>query len=86
MSFHSLVTIVLSLLVSTVFKRCFVGLLGGGRVARARQSTSVSPFGIGGINIPAVKNVVVVMTVLVPYLLLNGLRGVCVVLVLIAAL
>lgn len=84
-SFHSLVTVVLSLLVSTVFNRCFVGLLGHGRVARARHSTSVSPFGIGGINIPAVKNVVVVITVLVPYLLLKGLRGVCVVLVLVAA-
>ncbi|MGN0036171.1 MAG: phospho-N-acetylmuramoyl-pentapeptide-transferase [Bacteroidaceae bacterium] len=82
-SFRSLVAIILSLLISTIFGSVFIQLLKRKQVTETQRDASIDPFNVNKKGVPTMGGIIIIVATLLPCLLLGKLHNVYMVLMLI---
>ncbi|MCF0160857.1 MAG: phospho-N-acetylmuramoyl-pentapeptide-transferase [Bacteroidaceae bacterium] len=70
-SFRSLMALICSLLISTIFGEYFIHLLKRKQIAEQQRDASVDPFGVRKIGVPTMGGIIIIVSILIPCLLLG---------------
>lgn len=70
-SFRSLMALILSLLISTIFGEYFIRLLKKKQIAETQRDASIDPFGVQKIGVPSMGGIIIIVSILIPCLLLG---------------
>ncbi len=85
-SFRSLMAIILSLLISSIFGEYFIRLLKRKQIAETQRDMSIDPFNINKVGVPTMGGVIIIFAIVVPCLLLGKLTNVYMLLMIITTL
>ncbi len=85
-SFRSLMAIILSLLISSIFGEYFIRLLKRKQIAETQRDVSIDPFNINKVGVPTMGGVIIIFAIVVPCLLLGKLTNVYMLLMIITTL
>ncbi len=85
-SFRSLMAIILSLLISSIFGEYFIRLLKRKQIAETQRDVSIDPFNINKVGVPTMGGVIIIFAIVVPCLLLGNLTNVYMLLMIITTL
>ncbi|MBR6286000.1 MAG: phospho-N-acetylmuramoyl-pentapeptide-transferase [Bacteroidaceae bacterium] len=82
-SFRSLLTIIIALLISAICGKYFIKYMHKKNISETQRDESIDPFGINKIGVPSIGGIIIIVAILVPCLLLGRLRNVYMILMLI---
>ncbi len=85
-SFRSLMAIILSLLISSIFGEYFIRLLKRKQISETQRDVSIDPFNINKVGVPTMGGVIIIFAIVVPCLLLGNLTNVYMILMIITTL
>lgn len=75
-SFRSLLTLILSLLISAWFGERFVKYMKRHKISETARDRSIDPFGEKKIGVPTMGGIIIAVSILVPVLLLGRMRNI----------
>lgn len=82
-SFRSLMAVILSLLISTIFGEYFIKLLKRKQITETQRDASIDPFNTNKIGVPTMGGIIIIVAILIPCLLLGRLHNIYMLLMLI---
>lgn len=82
-SFRALMTVIIALLVSSVFGDKFINLLKRKQITEVQRDASIDPFNVGKKGVPSMGGIIIIVAILVPCLLLGRLDNIYMILMLI---
>ena len=82
-SFRSLLTLILSLLISAWFGERFIKYMKRHKISETARDRSIDPFGEKKIGVPTMGGIIIAVSILVPVLLLGRMRNVYLILMVI---
>ena len=82
-SFRSLLTLILSLIISAWFGERFIKYLRSKQITETQRAADVDPFGVQKIGVPSMGGVIIIVAILVPVLLLGRLRNIYLILMIV---
>lgn len=82
-SFRSLLTLMLSLVISAWFGERFIKYLRSKQITETQRAADVDPFGVQKIGVPSMGGVIIIVAILVPVLLLGRLRNIYLILMIV---
>lgn len=85
-SFRSLMTVILSLLISAIFGQYFIKLLKRKQISETQRDASIDPFNTQKVGVPTMGGVIIITAILVPCLLLGRLDNIYMQLMLVTTL
>ena len=85
-SFRSLMAVILSLLISTIFGIKFINLLKRKQITEQQRDAKTDPFGVQKIGVPTMGGVIIIVAILIPCLLLGRLDNVYMLLMLVTTI
>lgn len=85
-SFRSLMTVILSLLISAIFGQYFIKLLKRKQISETQRDASIDPFNTKKVGVPTMGGVIIITAILVPCLLLGRLDNIYMQLMLVTTL
>lgn len=85
-SFRAILTIILALLISTIFGDKFIDRLKAKQITETQRDASIDPFGVNKIGVPSMGGVIIITSIVIPCLLLGRLNNVYMILMLITTL
>jgi phospho-N-acetylmuramoyl-pentapeptide-transferase len=75
-SFRSLLTLILSLLISAWFGERFIKYMKRRNFGETARDRSIDPFGVEKIGVPSMGGIIIIVSILVPVLLLGRMRNI----------
>ncbi|MCR5130698.1 MAG: phospho-N-acetylmuramoyl-pentapeptide-transferase [Prevotella sp.] len=75
-SFRSLLTLILSLLISAWFGERFIKYMKRRKIAETARDKSIDPFGEKKVGVPTMGGIIIAVSILVPVLLLGRMRNI----------
>ena len=75
-SFRSLLTLILSLLISAWFGERFIKYMKRHKISETARDRSIDPFGEKKIGVPTMGGIIIAVSILVPVLLLGRMRNI----------
>ncbi|MBQ8593682.1 MAG: phospho-N-acetylmuramoyl-pentapeptide-transferase [Bacteroidaceae bacterium] len=75
-SFRSLMAVIISLLVSTVFGSHFITYLRKKQITETQRDAAIDPFGVTKQHVPSMGGVIIIVSILLPCLLLGRLDNI----------
>lgn len=85
-SFRALMTLILSLLISTIFGNRFINFLKIKQITEIQRTADIDPFGINKIGVPSMGGVIIIVAILLPCLLFGRLDNVYMILMIVATI
>lgn len=85
-SFRSLMAVILSLLISSIWGDRFIRLLKRRQITETQRDAKVDPFGISKVGVPSMGGIIIITAILIPCLLLGKLGNIYMLLMLITTL
>lgn len=85
-SFRALMTLILSLLISTIFGDRFISFLKRRQITEVQRAADIDPFGINKIGVPSMGGIIIIVAILLPCLLFGRLTNVYMILMLVATI
>ncbi|MCH5301514.1 MAG: phospho-N-acetylmuramoyl-pentapeptide-transferase [Prevotella sp.] len=85
-SFRSLLTLILSLLISAWFGEYFIKFMRRKKIYETERDPSIDPFGVEKKGVPTMGGIIIIVSMLVPVLLLGRLRNIYIILMIITTL
>ncbi len=85
-SFRSLMAVILSLLISSIFGEYFIKLLKRKQISETQRDASIDPFNINKVGVPTMGGVIIIFAIVIPCLLLGNLTNIYMLLMLITTL
>lgn len=85
-SFRALLSIILALLISSVFGNYFINLLKKKQITETQRDASVDPFNVKKVGVPSMGGIIIIIAIVVPCLLLGRLDNVYMILMLVTTL
>ena len=82
-SFRSLITLILSLIISAWFGEYFIKFMRRKKIFETERDPSVDPFGTEKIGVPTMGGIIIIVSILVPVLLLARIRNIYIILMLV---
>ncbi len=82
-SFRALITVILALLISSIFGSRFIALLKRKQITETQRDAKIDPFGVDKVGVPSMGGVIIIVAILIPCLLLGKLHNVYMILMLI---
>lgn len=82
-SFRSLLSLILSLVISAWFGEKFIKYLRQKQITETQRDASIDPFGVNKIGVPSMGGVIIIAAILIPVLLLGRLRNIYLILMII---
>ena len=82
-SFRAIATIILALLISTIFGDKFIDRLKRKQITEIQRDASIDPFGVNKVGVPSMGGVIIIVSILIPCLLLGKLHNTYMILMLI---
>ena len=82
-SFRSLIAVILSLLISTIFGEYFIKMLKKKQITETQRDASIDPFNVNKVGVPTMGGVIIIIAILIPCLLVGKLHNVYMILMLI---
>lgn len=82
-SFRAILTIILALLISTIFGDKFIDRLKAKQITETQRDASIDPFGVNKIGVPSMGGIIIITSILIPCLLLGKLTNIYMILMLI---
>ena len=82
-SFRAIATVILALLISTIFGDKFIDKLKAKQITEIQRDPSIDPFGVNKTGVPSMGGVIIIISILIPCLLLGKLHNVYMILMLI---
>lgn len=70
-SFRSLMALIFSLLISTIFGEYFIHLLKRKQISETQRDATIDPFGVKKIGVPSMGGIIIIVSILIPCLLLG---------------
>ncbi|MBR5699046.1 MAG: phospho-N-acetylmuramoyl-pentapeptide-transferase [Prevotella sp.] len=75
-SFRSLLTLILSLLISAWFGERFIKYMKRRKIAETARDRSIDPFGEKKVGVPTMGGIIIAVSILIPVLLLGRMRNI----------
>ena len=75
-SFRSLLTLILSLLISAWFGERFIKYMKRRKISETARDRSIDPFGVDKVGVPSMGGIIIIVSILVPVLLLGRMRNI----------
>ena len=85
-SFRSLIAVILSLLISTIFGEYFIKMLKKKQITETQRDASIDPFNVNKVGVPTMGGVIIIIAILIPCLLVGKLHNVYMILMLITTI
>lgn len=85
-SFRAIATIILALLISTIFGDKFIDRLKLKQITEIQRDASIDPFGVNKTGVPSMGGVIIIISILIPCLLLGKLHNTYMILMLITTI
>lgn len=85
-SFRSLLTLIVSLVISAWFGEKFIKHLRGKQITETQRDAAIDPFGVKKVGVPSMGGVIIIIAILVPVLLLGRLRNIYLILMIITTI
>ncbi len=85
-SFRSLMAVILSLLISSIFGEYFIKLLKRKQISETQRDASIDPFNINKVGVPTMGGVIIIFAIVIPCLLLGNLTNIYMLLMLITTM
>jgi len=85
-SFRSLMTVLIALLISTIIGSKFIDYLKKKQITETQRDASIDPFNVNKKGVPTMGGVIIIIAILVPCLLLGKLHNIYMILMLITTL
>jgi phospho-N-acetylmuramoyl-pentapeptide-transferase len=85
-SFRSLLTLILSLVISVWFGQHFINWMKRHNVSEAQRDASIDPYGQSKKGVPTMGGVIIIVSIIVPCLLFGRLRNIYMILMLITTI
>ena len=85
-SFRSLIAVILSLLISTIFGEYFIKMLKKKQITETQRDATIDPFNVNKVGVPTMGGVIIIIAILIPCLLLGKLHNVYMILMLITTI
>lgn len=85
-SFRSLMTLILSLLISAIFGEYFIQLLRRKQISETQRDASIDPFGIQKTGVPSMGGIILIVAIMIPCLLLGKLDNIYMILMLVTTI
>ena len=85
-SFRSLMAVILSLLISSIFGIRFIHLLKRKQITEQQRDEKTDPFGVKKVGVPTMGGVIIIVAILIPCLLLGRLDNVYMLLMLVTTI
>lgn len=82
-SFRSLMAVILSLLISSIFGEYFIKLLKRKQITETQRDASIDPFNVNKVGVPTMGGIIIIVAILIPCLLLGKLHNIYMLLMLI---
>lgn len=82
-SFRSLMAVLLSLLISSIFGDRFINLLKRKQITETQRDASIDPFNVGKVGVPSMGGIIIIVAILIPSLLLGKLDNIYMILMLV---
>jgi len=85
-SFRSLLTLILSLIISAWFGEYFIKWMKRHKIFETERDPEIDPFGVEKKGVPTMGGVIIIVSILIPVLLLGRLRNIYLILMIITTL
>ena len=85
-SFRSLLTLILSLLISAWFGEYFIKYMRRKKIYETERDPSIDPFGVEKKGVPTMGGIIIIVSILIPVLLLCRIRNTYIILMIITTL
>jgi len=85
-SFRSLLTLILSLLISAWFGEIFIKWMKRKKIFETERDPSIDPFGVQKKGVPTMGGIIIIVSILVPVLLFGRIRNIYLILMIITTL
>ena len=85
-SFRSLLTLILSLIISAWFGERFIKYMKRKHITEVQRDPSIDPFGVEKKGVPSMGGIIILVSILVPVLLLGRMRNIYLILMIITTL
>ena len=85
-SFRAIATIILALLISTIFGDKFIDHLKRKQITELQRDPSIDPFGVQKTGVPSMGGIIIITSILIPCLLLGKLHNIYLILMLITTI
>ena len=85
-SFRSLLTLILSLLISMWFGEKFIGWMKEHGGNETQRDASIDPYGVEKKGVPTMGGIIIVVATIIPFLLLGRLRNIYMIIMLVTTL
>ncbi|MDY6205282.1 MAG: phospho-N-acetylmuramoyl-pentapeptide-transferase [Prevotella sp.] len=82
-SFRSLLTLILSLLISAWFGELFIKYMKRKRISETARDPSIDPFGTEKKGVPSMGGIIILVSILIPVLLLGRIRNIYLILMIV---
>lgn len=82
-SFRAILTIILALLISTIFGDKFINRLKKKQITETQRDASIDPFGVNKVGVPSMGGIIIIVSIIIPCLLLGKLHNIYMILMLI---
>ena len=85
-SFRSLLTLILSLLISAWFGEYFIKYMRRKKIYETERDPAIDPFGVEKKGVPTMGGIIIIVSILIPVLLLCRIRNTYIILMIITTL
>ena len=82
-SFRSLLTLILSLIISAWFGERFIKFMKRRNISETQRDASIDPFGTQKKGVPAMGGIIIIVSILVPVILLGRMRNIYLILMIV---
>ena len=82
-SFRSLLTLILSLIISAWFGEKFIKYMKRKHITEVQRDPSIDPFGVEKKGVPSMGGIIIMVSILVPVLLLGRMRNIYLILMIV---
>lgn len=85
-SFRSILTLILSLIISAWFGEYFIKWMKRHHVSEAQRDASIDPYGVEKKGVPTMGGIIILVSIIIPCLLLGRLRNIYMILMLVTTI
>ena len=85
-SFRSLLTLILSLIISAWFGERFIKWMKRRNISETQRDSSIDPFGTAKKGVPTMGGIIIMVSILVPVILLGRMRNIYLILMIITTI
>lgn len=85
-SFRSILTLILSLIISAWFGEYFIRWMKKHHVSEAQRDASIDPYGVEKKGVPTMGGIIILVSIIIPCLLLGRLRNIYMILMLVTTI